>query len=136
MKIFVTASFGDTKEEIERLCRAIKTAGLEDFCFIRDVENYQKIFDDPKELMQRAKVEIEKSDALLIDMTDKPTGRMIEVGMAYSLGKKIIVIMKRGTQIKDTTGGVADTIIEYDKIEDITEKLRLSRDNLKIIKNN
>ncbi|MGD0576755.1 MAG: hypothetical protein ABSA74_01640 [Candidatus Staskawiczbacteria bacterium] len=124
MKVFITASFGETKEEIEKLCLAVKKAGLEDFCFIRNVENYQKIFDNPKELMQRSKEEIKKCDALLIDMTDKPTGRMIEAGIAYSLGKKIIAIMKRGTQIKDTTKGIADMIIEYDKIEDITENLR------------
>jgi len=123
MKVFITASFGDTKEEIEKLCAAVKLAGLEDFCFIRDVENYQKIFDNPKDLMQRAKEEIEKSDALLIDMTDKPTGRMIEVGIAYALGKKIIVIMKHGTQIKDTTRGIADVIVEYDVIEDITDQI-------------
>lgn len=126
MKVIVTHSFGDSREEIERVCQAVKNAGFEDFSFIRDVENYQKIFDNPKQLMRRAKEEIEKCDALLIDMTDKPTGRMIEVGIAYSLGKKIIAIMKRGTQIKDTTRGVADIIIEYDNIEDITEKLRQS----------
>jgi len=123
MKVFITASFGETKEEIEKLCSAVKLAGFEDFCFIRDVENYQKIFDNPKELMQRTREEIKKCDALLIDMTDKPTGRMIEVGIAYSLNKKIIVIMKSGTQIKDTTRGIADVIIEYDKIEDITKTL-------------
>ncbi|MDP3883230.1 MAG: nucleoside 2-deoxyribosyltransferase [Candidatus Staskawiczbacteria bacterium] len=124
MRVFITASFKESKDEIERLCQVVKSTGLEDFCFIRDVENYQKIFNDPKELMQRATEEIKKSDALLIDMTDKPTGRMIEVGIAYSLGKKIIVIMKRGTQIKDTTRGVADAIIEYDSIEDISNKLQ------------
>ena len=40
--------------------------------------------------MLRAKEEIKKCDALLVDMTDKPTGRMIEVGIAFSFGKKII----------------------------------------------
>jgi nucleoside 2-deoxyribosyltransferase len=90
MKIFITASFrnGENKEEIEHLCGLVKTAGFEDFCFIRDVENYKKAFDDPQELMQRAKDEIDKSDALLIDMTDKPTGRAIEAGIAFALNKK------------------------------------------------
>ncbi len=123
MRILVTASFGDSEEETKRVCAAVRNAGFEDFCFVRDVEHYQKVFDDPKELMKRAKEEIEKSDALLIDMTDKPTGRAIEAGIAYALGKRIIVIMKRGTQIKDTTRGIADIIIEYDIIEDITSKL-------------
>lgn len=44
--------------------------------------------------------------------------------MAYSLGKRIIVIAKKGTQIKDTTMGIADVIIEYDVIEDISEELK------------
>lgn len=124
-RIFITASFqaGNNQVEIEKLCSLIKSAGFEDFCFIRDVEHYQKIFDNPIDLMKRAKEEIKKSDYLLIDMTDKPTGRAIEAGMAYALGKKIIVIMKRGTQIKDTTKGISIAIIEYDKINDIVTPL-------------
>lgn len=124
MRIFITASFGDNKENIEKLCSVVRTAGFEDFCFVRDIEHYEKIFEDPKELMQRAREEIQKSDVLLIDVTDKPTGRAVEAGMAYSLGKSIIVIMKRGTVIKDTIRGIADMLIEYDEIRDIIPELK------------
>ena len=127
MKLFITASFGDTREAIEKLCGLVKDAEFIDFCFIRDIENYQKVFFDSKELMQRAREEISKSDALLIDMTDKPTGRAIEAGIAYALGKKIIVIMKRGTKIKDTTVGIADAIIEYDVVDDISDGLKKAK---------
>lgn len=125
MKLFITASFkeGKNKEEIEHLCSIVKESGFRDFCFIRDVENYQKIFDDPKELMTKAKKEIIDSDALLIDMTYKPTGRAIEAGIAFSEEKKIITIMKKGTKIKDTTKGISDVIIEYENIEDIVKPL-------------
>ena len=124
-RIFITASFqeGKNKDEIENLCSLVKSAGFEDFCFIRDVENYQKMFSDPVELMIRAKEEIMKSDYLLIDMTDKPTGRAIEAGMAYALGKKVVVIMKHGTQIKDTIRGISAAVIEYGKIEEIVDPL-------------
>lgn len=84
----------------------------------------QKVFDDPHELMRRAKEEIGKSDALLIDMMDKPTGRAIEAGIAFALNKKIIVIMKKGTAIKDTGRGIADVIVEYAVIEDIIMPLK------------
>ncbi|MDD2807087.1 MAG: hypothetical protein PHW95_01015 [Patescibacteria group bacterium] len=124
MRVFVTASFGDTKVNIESMCAVVRAAGFEDFCFVRDIENYQKVFDDPKELMQRAKEEIRKSDILLIDMSDKPTGRAIETGIAYAFGKKIIVIMKKGTFIKDTAKGIADMVIEYDNIADISTRLK------------
>lgn len=125
-KVFITASFqnGENKEEIEELCSLVKEAGFIDFCFIRDVENYQKIFDKPKDLMNRALEEIKKCDYLLIDMTDKPTGRAIEAGIAYALNKKVIVIMKKGTQIKDTTKGIATTVIEYQDIKEITPELK------------
>jgi len=127
MKLFITASFkeGRNKEEIEHLCSIVKESGFSDFCFIRDVENYQKVFDDPKELMKRAKKEILNSDSLLINMTNKPTGRAIEAGIAFSQGKKIITIMKKGTKIKDTTRGISDVVIEYEIIEDIIKPLRV-----------
>ena len=124
MRVYITSSFGDGKEEIEKLCSIVKSAGLKDFSFIRDVENYQIVFENSRDLMKRSEEEIRKSDALLIDMTDKPTGRAIEAGMAYSLGKRIIVIMKRGTKIKDTTRGIADKVIEYDAVEDISAGLK------------
>ncbi len=118
MKIFITASYkeGKNKNEIEHLCSLVNKSGFKDFCFIRDIENYQKIFDNPKELMEKAKSEIAKSDVLLIDMTHKPTGRAIEAGIAFAQNKKIITIMKKGTKIKDTTKGISDAIIEYNKL--------------------
>ena len=124
-RMFITASFqnGENREEIEHLCFLVKKAGFDDFCFIRDVENYQKVFSDPEELMKRAREEIEKSDCLLIDMTDKPTGRAIEAGMAYAMGKKIVVISKKGTQIKDTTRGISTLVIEYDNIDEVVAPL-------------
>lgn len=126
-RLFITASYqgGENRNEIEKLCDLVKKSGYLDFCFIRDVENYQKVFLDPRKLMERALEEIKKSDALLIDMTNKPTGRAIEAGMAFALGKTVIAICKVGTQIKDTTRGIAVEVIEYEKIEDIVEKLRV-----------
>ena len=126
MKVYITTTFkGDkNKKEIEQLCSIVKNAGFEDFCFIRDVENYKKVFDDPKELMDRAREEIKKCDVLLFDATEKSTGRAIEVGIAFSNKKKIIAIMKEGTSIKDTLRGAADAIITYKRIEDIQNDLK------------
>lgn len=126
MKIFITASFKDgmNKDEIEYICSLISGAGFEDFCFIRDVENYTKMFDDPKELMTRAKEEIEKCDLLFIDLTEKPTGRAYEAGIAYGFNKKIVTVLKKGTPIKDTTRGISDIIIEYENLENIVEPLK------------
>jgi len=125
-RMFITVSFqgNDNKKEVEQLCSLVKQAGFDDFCFIRDVENYQHVFDDPKDLMRRSFEEIKNSDWLLIDMTNKPTGRAIEAGIAFALDKKIVVIMKKGTIIKDTVIGISDSIIEYEDINDVLPKLK------------
>jgi nucleoside 2-deoxyribosyltransferase len=124
--MFITVSFqgNDNKKEIDQLCSLVKEAGFDDFCFIRDIENYQHVFDNPKDLMKRALKEIKNSDWLLIDMTNKPTGRAIEAGIAFSLNKKIVVIMKKGTIVKDTVIGISEKIIEYENINDILPKLK------------
>ncbi len=126
LRMFITSSFENSsnREEIERLCELVRSVGFEDFSFIRDVENYQHVFDNPKDLMKRAFEEIEKSDILLIDMTEKPTGRAIEAGIAYALGKKIIIIIKKDTLLKDTAKGIADEILEYELIDEIVDKLK------------
>lgn len=125
MKIYITAPFkgGDNKNEIEAMCAIIKKSGFEDFCFIRDVENYQKVFHNAHELMQRAKEEIEKCDALLIDFDGPASGRMIELGIAYALNKKVVLITKKGTIVKETVSGVTDGIIEYETLEDIIQPM-------------
>lgn len=126
-RIFITTPYknAENKVEIEHLCSLVRQAGFEDFCFVRDVEHYTHIFTDPHELMQRAFEEIKKSDWLLIDVTNKPTGRAIEAGIAFALKKKIVVMMKKGTKVKDSVRGIADKIIEYDSLDDISRHLNM-----------
>ncbi len=126
MKVYITARFkgSENKSEIEELCAAVKAAGMEDFCFIRDVENYQKTFDNPKDLWERSKLEIQKCDALLIDVSDSPSGgRVVEVGIAYALGLPIFVIAKSGAEYKGFFDGVATQVIRYKKYSDIVAPL-------------
>lgn len=128
MKICVTARFksGENKDEIEALCSAVRAAGAKDFCFVRDVENYEKTFDNPQDLWLRARAEIEKCDALLIDVSDKPTGgRVIEAGIAYALHMPIIVIVKNGVDYKEIYDGIADLVVKYDTFKDVTPALKV-----------
>jgi len=75
--------------------------------------------------MNQAKAELLKCDALLIDVTDAPSGgRVIEAGMAFAHDKMVIVIAKRGTAIGVPIAGIATATIEYDDIDDILEPLR------------
>lgn len=125
MKIYITAPFngGNNRSEIETMCAIVKESGFEDFCFIRDVENYQKVFHNAHKLMQRAKEEIQKCDALLIDFDGPASGRMIELGIACALNKKVVLITKKGTAVKETVSGVTHGIIEYEDLKDIIEPM-------------
>lgn len=128
MKVYVTTRFeGATqnRHEIDALCHAVKEAGMQDFNFIRDIEHYKHTFDDPKELWERAYDELGACDALLVDVSDHPTGgRIVEAGMAYALRKPIIVVKKHGIQHKALFDGIATKIIEYDTYKDLTKQLR------------
>jgi nucleoside 2-deoxyribosyltransferase len=128
MKLFVTAKFkgSENKADIEKLCSIARAIGFDEFCFIRDIEKYQHgVFPDSHELMARAREELLKCDALLIDVSDNPGGgRVIEAGMAFGNNKPVVVISKRGTQIGVPMSGIASIVIEYDKIEDIVEPLK------------
>ena len=122
MKIYITAPFRDweNKDKIEYICSMVRRSWFEDYCFVRD----EKMFDDEYEMMRRAKEKIEKCEALLIDYDGPTHGRMIELGIAYAMNKKIVLITKRWTHIKDTVRGVSNSIIEYENIEDIIEPMK------------
>jgi nucleoside 2-deoxyribosyltransferase len=128
MKVYITTRFKGAKEnklEVEKLCAAVKSAGMIDFNFVRDVENYEHTFDDLRELWRTARQKIEECDALLIDISDFPSGgRVVEAGIAYALKKPIFVIAKRGTERKGFYDGIADLVIEYDDVGDIVRPLR------------
>lgn len=112
--MFVAASF-ENREETQKLCFVLEKTNFEIYCFARD----EGIFTTSKEMMEKSAKEIEKSDIFLMDASEKHTGRSIEAGIAYAYGKKIIVIAKNGTMIKDTITGIADMVIKYERIEEI-----------------
>lgn len=95
------------------------------FCFIRDVENYQKKFEDMQQLWVVAKNELEKCSALLIDVSDSPSGgRVAEVGIAYGIGNPIIVVVNKGLSYKSLFGGITAVVIEYEEMDDIVLPLK------------
>ncbi len=75
--------------------------------------------------MKKAKEEISKSDYFLIDYDGPSTGRMIELGIAFALNKKVIVLKQRNIDLKNTVEGVSQFVIEYENLEDIVEKLKI-----------
>jgi len=130
MKVYITSRFKgslENKADIDKLCSAVRNAGMEDFHFIRDVEHYQpNFFKDKKQLWASALKHLAECDALLIDISDSPSGgRLVEAGMAYSLNKPVYVVVKNGVEYKDFYDGIATSVFKYDEIGDITQQLIL-----------
>lgn len=129
MKVYVAARFNgdENRNELKKLCAAVKAANMKDFCFVRDVTEK---FDDPKDLWSRVYDELNACDALLVDVSDLPAGgRLVEVGMAYAMRKRVFVIVRRGVNYKPLFDGIASTIIEYENYKDITSGLKKYADN-------
>lgn len=126
--MYITSRFDGSSEnekEINRLCSAIRKAGIEDFHVIRDMVGP---FTDQKDLWNTARKYINECDAMLVDISDKPSGgRLVEIGIAFALNKPIYVIVKEGIEFKDFYNGIATSIFKYNEIEDITKQLKSSR---------
>lgn len=127
MKVYVATRFrgAENKNEVEALCKAVHEAGLVDFNFARDVERYKHLFHDPQERWERANDEITACNALLIDVSDYPSGgRLVEAGIAYARRMPIIVVKRRGVDYKALFDGIASVVIEYDSYKDLTSQLK------------
>lgn len=127
MKVFIPARFSedsDNKSHVDMLCKAVKQAHMEPFCFVRDVQHYKDTLGDEKKLWQRIYDELGACDALMIDVTNDPSsGQLVEVGIAFALRKPVIVVKKRGAKHKPVIQGVSSTVIEYEDVEDLAKQL-------------
>jgi len=97
MRAYITAPFKreENQTKIKEICDIVKQSGLEDFCFVRDMQKFESAFSDAQILMRMAKEEVMKCDILFIEASEKTTtGCTIETGMAYAMGKKIVTIAK------------------------------------------
>jgi nucleoside 2-deoxyribosyltransferase len=127
MKVYVSTRYkgSESRHEVERLTKAVRGAGLKDFSFVRDVEKYKHVFDDPKKLWARTKDEIGACDALLIDVSDHPSGsRLVEAGMAYALGKTVIVVKHHDATHKAVFDGISSVVITYSDDMDLMKQLK------------
>ena len=107
------------RDEIDSLSAALRNDGIETICIVRDVEKWGDVQLSSQELMKITFDEIDKSDFVIMEMTEKGVGLGIEAGYATAKGKPVIVLTKEVQTLSNTMQGIANAVIQYSQPEDI-----------------
>jgi nucleoside 2-deoxyribosyltransferase len=107
------------KTDIEKISLALEQSGFETICIVRDIEQWGQVTLESRTLMQLTFSEIDSSDVLIVDLTEKGVGLGIEAGYAYANGIPIITIAHKGSNISATLAGISQQIFFYDKIAEL-----------------
>ena len=94
---------------------------FETVCIARDIEKWGQVELSPHELMRRTFAEIDSSNLLVVDLTEKGVGLGIEAGYAYAKQIPIVVIARKGSDISTTLQGIAQKLFLYDEFEDLAD---------------
>jgi len=107
------------RDEIDSLSAALRNDGIETICIVRDVEKWGDVQLSSQELMKITFDEIDKSDFVILEMTEKGVGLGIEAGYAIAKGKPVIVLTKEVQTLSNTMQGIANAVIQYSQPEEI-----------------
>ena len=129
MKAYLAIKFKEdnsNREIIESISNVLGGLGIEVISMARDYEKWGELVFTPSELMEKTFKEIDLSDLLIIEFSEKGVGLGIEAGYAYAKQKPIIVIAKEGSDISSTLKGIAKDVIFYINAEDLKNKINVN----------
>ena len=119
MKAYITCPVTHTNNRLDLLPeieRIVKLKGLESFIF--------KIGGNPKEIFDRDFKQLKSSDLIIAEVSELSHGVGIEIGLSFGLGLKRILLLQRKKEITKLAQGMPNTtIILYENLEDLKEKL-------------
>lgn len=104
---------------IEGISAALERCGFETVCIVRDVENWGQVRLSPQELMARTFAEMETTDAVVVDLSEKGVGVGIEAGYAYARNIPIVTIARQGSDISTTLRGISRQVFWYHKPDEL-----------------
>jgi nucleoside 2-deoxyribosyltransferase len=122
MKVFISIKYhqdNKNRATIEGISSALEKSGLETCCVVRDLEQWGEVKFNAQDLMRLTFDQIDSSDAVVIDLTEKGVGLGIEAGYAVAKGKPVVTIAKRGADISATLQGISQKIYLYDKFDEL-----------------
>ncbi|MEK7442567.1 MAG: nucleoside 2-deoxyribosyltransferase [Chloroflexota bacterium] len=114
MKIFLSIKYHPdhrNRDLIEHVTQALQTHNV--ICIARDVEEWGEKKFDSAELMHRTFAEIDSSDIVVVELSEKGVGVGIEAGYARAKGKPIITVARRGSDVSETLKGISREVFIY-----------------------
>ena len=108
---------------IEVISSALEKNGIKSVNMFRDYEKWGEKQFTPQELMRCTFQEIDRSDLLLIELSEKGVGLGIEAGYAFAKKVPIVIVARTGSDISTTLQGIAQEVIFYDEPQELTHKL-------------
>lgn len=88
------------------------------------IESHAFVFDftekvEDRDLMDAALGEIDNSDLIMVELSNKSVGVGLEAGYAKAKGKTVVYLYKKGSDLQQTVNGIADYVIEYSDVDDV-----------------
>jgi len=126
MKIFLAIKFyqdASNRSTIEGLLKLLDRPGIQTVTSARDYENWGQLVLPPAELMKRTFAEIDTSNLVLMELSEKGIGLGIEAGYAYAKGIPLVIIARSDSNISATIQGIVREIIFYHDFEDLAQKI-------------
>jgi nucleoside 2-deoxyribosyltransferase len=127
MKVYLAIEYhpdNKNRERIEQISTALEQQGFEAICIARDLERWGQVQFEPTELMRRTFAQIEASDLVVVELTEKGVGVGIEAGYAYARGIPIITIAGKGSDISATLQGISQRLFLYEDFDELARFLQ------------
>lgn len=126
LRAFIALKFYDgdvSKKIVEDITVALKKVNINTFVAVRDIEKYGEVkgLDMENFMPKYTFPEIEASDIMIIEYSESGAGLGMCADHAYCNGVPVYLIAKRGSNISTTVKSVAEKVIFYDEVSDITE---------------
>lgn len=110
---------GRNRPAIEAICDRLAALGYETRCIVRDVERWGAVHLAPAALMDVSFREIDRSDGVVLEMSEKGVGLGIEAGYAYARDIPVVVLIPPGKEVSTTLAGIASRIVTYEAYDEI-----------------
>jgi len=123
MRAYIAVSIAKSKtltKELTAITETLARFNIESFVFVNE---FHFSANEEKELMLEAFRQIDKSDILFAEVSEKAIGVGIEIGYAKGHSKTIIYARNANAEHSTTAGGASDFLIVYAGADDLSEKL-------------